>query len=103
MRRELARSVTGAGELLNVSHVSMAPNPIRSYHRSTSQRGCDKVLLEESSAAARSARSAGLGGSGSYFRWREIVRSTALTKPAALDLPARRVKLSSSSTTAEAG
>ena len=44
-----------------------------------------------------------MGGSGRAFRRRDTVRSTALTKPVALRLPARRARSTASSTTADAG
>ena len=46
MRRRFARSVSGAGLLLNCIQRSAAANPSRSYHRSASQRGWESVTLK---------------------------------------------------------
>ncbi len=103
IRRRFARSVSGAAALLNRSQRSVRSNPMRSYQRAASHRGWESVTLKYWSTASRSAGSAGAAGSGSRVRARERVRNTALTKPLALVLPSRLVRLTASSTTAEAG
>ena len=47
-------SVSGAGVLLNFSQDSATSKPNLASHRSTSQRGCESVMLRYSRAASRS-------------------------------------------------
>ena len=58
--RRFARSVSGAGLLLNRSHASAASKPRRSYQRAASQRGMRQRDAE--SSRAQPSRSARIGG-----------------------------------------
>ena len=109
MRSVFARSVNGAGSLLNCAHRSVAAKPCASIQRATSHRGCDSVvdkIVEGLFTIARGSPfvpNAGFGGSGRSLRVRLIRRKTAFTNPAALLFPAFLVNSTASSTTADAG
>ena len=93
----LALIVSPGSRLLNSTHDAATAGPNQSIHRATSQRGCEPEMLSASSHWSRVASSpaAGIAGRSSADRERERLRSTPLTRPAALDLPATRVSLPS--------
>ena len=72
-RSGLARSVSGAGVLLNRIQASVASKPMRSNHRAASHRGCDSVIAEVIER----------GVSATGRRWRTESRGTEVAREAA--------------------
>ena len=93
----------GRWSVVEGAHASVRANPMRSSQRSTSHCGCDSVMLRYAARRLMAGGSVGRSGRADRPRPREMARSTALTNPLALRLPARLVSATASSTTAEAG